>query len=95
MAKVNTSCSAMGVFFVNKEGGMWTTTNNGNKIGDDNGEDKNGIKIGEILRWEPYVKELQGGEWRMYRSTTTKMLSSGQLGKAGKTSPREHRYDIG
>jgi hypothetical protein len=43
VAKVKTSCGAMGVFFVNKEGGMWTTTNNGNKIGDDNGEDKNGI----------------------------------------------------
>jgi hypothetical protein len=27
VAKVNTSCSAMGVSFVNKEGGMWTTAN--------------------------------------------------------------------
>lgn len=77
VAKVNTSCSAMGVFFVNKEGGMWTTTNNGNKIGDDNGEDKNGIKIGEILRWEPYLKELQGEEWRMYRSMQTNYTTSG------------------
>ena len=50
VAKVNTSCSAMGVFFVNKEGGMWTTANNGNKIGDDNGEDKNGIEIGESFK---------------------------------------------
>ena len=77
MAMVNTSCSAMGVFFVNKEGGMWTTTNNGNKIGDENGEDKNGIKIGEILRWEPYLKELQGEEWRMFRSMQTIYTTSG------------------
>jgi hypothetical protein len=81
VAKLNTSCSAMGVFFVKKKErtGKWITTNDGNKIGDTNGEKKNGIQIGETLRWEPYLELEQREEWRMYKYMKTNYTKSGMV----------------
>jgi hypothetical protein len=78
VAKVNTSCSAMGVFFVKKTGSnSWTATNGGSSIGDENGKEKNGIEEGEMLRWEPYLEVLKREEWRMFKYMKTNYTVSG------------------
>jgi hypothetical protein len=81
VAKVNTSCSAMGVFFVEKkkgEEGKWKTIKDGKQVSDKIGRNKGGgIEIGEVLRWEPYLEVLQKEEWRMYKYMITNSTKSG------------------
>ncbi len=81
VAKVDTSCRAMGVFFVKKdeETKNWITPNDGEKISDENGKKKSGIKKGEVLRWEPYLEVLQKEDWRIYKYMSTNYTKSGMV----------------
>lgn len=70
VAKVSNSCGGAGVFFLDRNQDQvgtitWITKREGTLLSD-NIEEGTGLRIGESLKFEPYIQDLSSREWRFY-----------------------------
>jgi hypothetical protein len=71
VAKVGRSGSGLGVFFLDRIAGVtnqnvWVTKRSGVAIPDKTQDKTTGLKIGQLLKFEPFVVDLAKQEWRFF-----------------------------